>query len=85
MEEEDYIKLNTLLAKLRVECLKNLDNNVIRKKREKNLKIIRSIDYIRKNVYLTQYYTKNTIFFKGEQISERKNYRKNKKSIGTCK
>lgn len=83
MKEEDYIKLNTLLAKLRVECLKNLDNNVIRKKREKNLKIIRSIDYIRKNVYLTQYYTKNTIFFKGEQISERKNYRKNKKSISS--
>lgn len=83
MKEEDYIKLNILLAKLRVECLKNLDNNVIRKKREKNLKIIRSIDYIRKNVYLTQYYTKNTIFFKGEQISERKNYRKNKKSISS--
>lgn len=83
MKEEDYIKLNTLLAKLRVECLKNLDNNVIRKKREKNLKIIRSIDYIRKNIYLTQYYAKNTIFFKGEQISERKNYRKNKKSISS--
>lgn len=28
MEEQDYIELNTLLARLRVNCLKNLSNEI---------------------------------------------------------
>ena len=54
MEEQDYIKLDELLAKLRVVCLKSLSQNeqyaesknatkMIRKENEKNLKIIRNI------------------------------------------
>lgn len=63
MEEEDYIKLDELLAKLRVVCLKSLSQNeqyaedknvmkMIRKENEKNLKIIRNINYIRTNMPL---------------------------------
>lgn len=58
MEEQDYIDLDMLLAKLRVVCLKNLspnehytdDKNImetIRKENARNLKIIRDINYIR--------------------------------------
>lgn len=48
MEEQDYIELNTLLAKLRVNCLKAIGNPKVDSKiREKNYKIIRNIDNIR--------------------------------------
>ena len=48
MDENDYIELNTLLAKLRVNCLKEIGNPDIESKiREKNYKLIRSIDNIR--------------------------------------
>ncbi len=48
MEEQDYIELNTLLAKLRVNCLKTIGNPEVDSKiREKNYKIIRNIDNIR--------------------------------------
>lgn len=63
MEEQDYINLDLLLAKLRVICLKNIsqsehyvDNKEImemrRKENERNLKIIRDINYIRTNMPL---------------------------------
>ena len=65
MEEQDYIELNTLLAKLRVVCLKNMstldqtkncDNlrveSVIRSERERNLHLVRNIDNIRKQIPL---------------------------------
>lgn len=49
MDENDYIELNTLLAKLRVFCLKEIGNpDVDYKIREKNYKLIRNIDNIRK-------------------------------------
>lgn len=48
MEENDYIELNTLLAKLRVNCLKEIGNpDIDYKIREKNYKLIRNIDNIR--------------------------------------
>lgn len=48
MGEKDYIELNTLLAKLRVNCLKIISNPEVDSKiREKNYKIIRNIDNIR--------------------------------------
>lgn len=48
MEEQDYIELQTLLAKLRVFCLKELGNpEVTTKEREMNFKLIRSIDNIK--------------------------------------
>lgn len=65
MDEKDYIELNTLLAKLRVVCLKNMstldqtkncDNlrveSVIRSERERNLHLVRNIDNIRKQIPL---------------------------------
>ena len=65
MDEKDYIELNTLLAKLRVICLKNMStldetNNydnlrvagVIRNERERNLHLVRNIDNIRKQIPL---------------------------------
>ncbi len=62
MEEQDYIELNTLLAKLRVVCLKNTveidkqicENNMIisRKERERNINLVRNIDNIRKQMPL---------------------------------
>lgn len=48
MEEQDYIELNTLLAKLRVNCLKTIGNpDIDTSMRERNYKIIRNIDNIR--------------------------------------
>lgn len=48
MDENDYIELNTLLAKLRVNCLKEIGNpDIDCKIREKNYKLIRNIDNIR--------------------------------------
>lgn len=68
MEEQDYIELNTLLAKLRVVCLKNMteldqrllnsnpDNSayehINRKERERNINLVRNIDNIRKQMPL---------------------------------
>ncbi len=62
MEEQDYIELNTLLAKLRVVCLKNIveidkqicENNMIisRKERERNVNLVRNIDNIRRQIPL---------------------------------
>ena len=65
MDEQDYIELNTLLAKLRVVCLKNMStldqaNNcensrvarVIRSERERNVHLVRNIDNIRKQIPL---------------------------------
>ena len=53
MEEQDYIELNTLLAKLRVICFKEIGNpNVDTKAREKNFKLVRNIDSIRKQMPL---------------------------------
>lgn len=49
MEEQDYIELNTLLAKLRVYCLKEIGNpEITTSGREQNLKLVRNIDNIRK-------------------------------------
>lgn len=52
MEEQDYIELNTLLARLRVNCLKNLSNEIESTQRERSLKLIRNIDNIRNNMPL---------------------------------
>lgn len=63
MEEQDYIELDILLAKLRVVCLKNISQNdgytsdnelmeIRRKDNAINLKIIRNINYIRTNMPL---------------------------------
>ena len=62
MEEQDYIELNTLLAKLRVVWLTNTveidkkicESNMIisRKERERNINLVRNIDNIRKQMPL---------------------------------
>ena len=63
MEEQDYIELDVLLAKLRVLCMKSLSQNehytddkdimeMRRKENERNLKMIRNINYIRTNMPL---------------------------------
>lgn len=68
MEEQDYIELNTLLAKLRVVCLKNIteldqrllnsnpDNSayeqINRRERERNINLVRNIDNIRRQMPL---------------------------------
>ena len=49
MKEKEYIELQNLLVKLRVEQLNELDNKDL-KKRDKIVKNIRSIDILRKNV-----------------------------------
>lgn len=56
MEEEDYINLQTLLAKFRVAAMKEYgDANTPQKIREKDLQIIRKIDYLRNNTILNLY------------------------------
>lgn len=62
MEEQEYIELNTLLAKLRVICLKDiiqLDENIceeniriVRKEKERKIGLVRNIDNIRKQMPL---------------------------------
>ncbi len=68
MEEQDYIELNTLLAKLRVICLRDMteldkklwnsepDNSAYRhmnrRERERNVALVRNIDNIRKQMPL---------------------------------
>ena len=49
MEENDYVELNTLLAKLRVVCFRNIGNpDTSTKEIERNLKLVRNIDNIRR-------------------------------------
>lgn len=56
MSEEDYKKLQILLVKFRAETMKEYGNPAIQtKKREKDLKIIRNIDYLRNNTILKEY------------------------------
>ena len=51
MNEEDYILLQTLLTKLRIVAMKEYgDTRVDTKTREKNLQIIRKVDYLRNNI-----------------------------------
>ena len=51
MNEEDYILLQTLLAKLRIVAMKEYgDVRVSTKTREKDLQIIRKVDYLRNNI-----------------------------------
>ena len=51
MNEEDYILLQTLLAKLRIVAMKEYgDVRVNTKAREKDLKIIRKVDWLRNNI-----------------------------------
>ena len=53
MSENDYIELQNLLTKLRVILLKEIsDSNLKMKYRDKNLKMVRSIDNLRKNTPL---------------------------------
>lgn len=56
MEEEEYIALNNLLTKYKVNCLKNYANiNLDPKIRERYIKQVRYIDYIRKDMPLGIY------------------------------
>lgn len=60
MEEDEYIQLQTLLAKLRVNLLKEIAHpNLAQKYRDQDVKMIRSIDYLRKNT---------TVIVKGDEI-----------------
>ncbi len=53
MEEQDYIELNTLLAKLRVVCFKEIGNpDTSTPERERNYRLVRNIDNIRKQMPL---------------------------------
>ena len=53
MEEEEFIALNNLLTKYKVNCLKNYANtNLDPKIRERYIKQVRYIDYIRKDMPL---------------------------------
>lgn len=56
MEEADYIQLNTLLAKFRVVEMKEYGaKDKPQKVREKSLKIIRNIDFLRNNTPINLY------------------------------
>lgn len=56
MEEDEYIQLQTLLAKFRIVAMKEMgDAKTTTKTREKDLKIIRHIDYLRNNTILNLY------------------------------
>ena len=53
MEEQDYVELNTLLAKLRVVCFKEIGNpETSTPDRERNFKLVRNIDNIRRQMPL---------------------------------
>lgn len=63
MEEQEYIELNTLLAKLRVNCLKSINelDNIVedeyimrlrRREKQRNIYLVRNIDNIRKQMPL---------------------------------
>lgn len=48
MEEDEYIQLQTLLVKFRIVAMKEMgDTKTTTKTREKDLKIIRHIDYLK--------------------------------------
>ena len=56
MEEEEYIQLQTLLAKFRVAAMKEMGApDTPTKVKEKDLKIIRKIDCLRNNTILNLY------------------------------
>ena len=56
MGEDEYIQLQTLLAKFRIVAMKEMgDTKTSTKTREKDLKIIRHIDYQRNNTILNLY------------------------------
>ena len=56
MDEKDYIELQTLLVKLRVIALKEISNpNLIAQSRDKDMKIIRYVDWLRNNTILQIY------------------------------
>jgi len=56
MEEKDYIELQNLLVKLRIAALKEISNqNLIPKIRDRDMKIIRYVDWLRNNTILTIY------------------------------
>lgn len=56
MEEDEYIQLQILLAKFRIVAMKEMgDTKTTTKTREKDLKIIRHIDYLRNNTILNLY------------------------------
>ena len=56
MEEEDYIQLQMLLVKFRVVTMKEYGaKGTPQKIREKDLKIIRNIDFLRNNTILNLY------------------------------
>ena len=59
MDEEEYIQLQTLLAKFRVVAMKEFGaESTPTKIKEKDLKIIRKIDYLRNKI---DYLRNNTI------------------------
>ena len=56
MEENDYIELQNLLVKLRIAALKEISNpNLTPQCRDKDMKIIRYVDWLRNNTILTIY------------------------------
>lgn len=56
MDENEYIELQTLLAKFRVAAMKEMGaSDTPTKIREKDLKIIRYIDFLRNNTILNLY------------------------------
>ena len=56
MDEKDYIELQTLLVKLRVAALKEISNpNLVPQFRDKDMKIIRYVDWLRNNTILRIY------------------------------
>ncbi len=53
MDEQDYIELNTLLAKLRVVCFYKIGNpKTSTPDRERNYRLVRNIDNIRRQMPL---------------------------------
>ncbi len=56
MDEKDYIELQTLLVKLRVAVLKEISNpNLVSQCRDRDMKIIRYVDWLRNNTILQIY------------------------------
>lgn len=54
MDEKDYIELQTLLVKLRIAALKEIsDPNLIPKFRDRDMKIIRYVDWLRNNTIIS--------------------------------
>lgn len=54
MEEKDYIELQNLLVKLRIAALKEISNpNLIPKSRDRDMKIIRYVDWLRNNTIIS--------------------------------